>query len=437
MANERSASSGNLSWDGVEVNHQFSKGLRAERLLSAALAEAALRSCALFSVLRPASELAIARAFARMERYHARVHELQRDLPPRPGAARRLVVLRLPEVPLRVPRARAVQRAGSICARSSAATCSTMSDQFDGFALLDGDRRPQAVRVRRRGAGEPGGDSAARRATPRWREHRVVRRLAAEVLPQHPPTTAIPMRVLALSDEHEVPDVAAGGGPCGSRSLKARASASGAPGARSRSFAAPAAATGCAARADRGRGVRRRLARGDLRAALRCAEASAPCVGAPRSSRRSASCDVVVRSPGVSLYRPELRALRARGVPVTTATRCGWPSAAASGVIGVTGTKGKSTTAALAVPPRARGRARRVELAGNIGVPALDLLDARRPTLTVLELSSYQIADLAGGPEVAVVTNLFREHTDWHGSEQRYRADKLRLLRCRACARRC
>ena len=70
MANERSASAGNLHWDGVEVNHQFSKGLRAERLLAAAAAEAAGDTPRLFSILRPASELAIARAFARMERYH-------------------------------------------------------------------------------------------------------------------------------------------------------------------------------------------------------------------------------------------------------------------------------------------------------------------------------------------------------------------------------
>src|SRR5438477_374776 len=69
MANERSASSGNIDWQGVEVNHQFSKGLRAERLLQAALAEigAGVQS---FSVLRPASELAIARAFAGMAPYH-------------------------------------------------------------------------------------------------------------------------------------------------------------------------------------------------------------------------------------------------------------------------------------------------------------------------------------------------------------------------------
>ena len=140
-----------------------------------------------------------------------------------------------------------------------------------------------------------------------------------------------------------------------------------------------------------------------------------------------AACDVVVRSPGVSIHRPEMRALREAGTPVTTATALWLAERGGEGVIGVTGTKGKSTTAALACH-LARAAGRTAALAGNIGVPALDLLDGEAVDVTVLELSSYHIADLDTGPEVALVTNLFREHTDWHGSEESYRADKLRLL---------
>ncbi len=57
MANERSASAGNLTWNGVEVNHQFSKSRRAERLLADAVAEIQ-DAPQIFSILRPASELA-------------------------------------------------------------------------------------------------------------------------------------------------------------------------------------------------------------------------------------------------------------------------------------------------------------------------------------------------------------------------------------------
>ncbi len=138
-------------------------------------------------------------------------------------------------------------------------------------------------------------------------------------------------------------------------------------------------------------------------------------------------CDVVVRSPGVSIHRAELRALAEEGVPITTATSLWLAEHGAAGVLGVTGTKGKSTTAALTAH-LARAGGVRVALAGNIGAPALDLLEGAPVELTVIELSSYQIADLALGPELALVLNLFREHADWHGSEQAYREEKLRLL---------
>jgi UDP-N-acetylmuramoylalanine--D-glutamate ligase len=139
------------------------------------------------------------------------------------------------------------------------------------------------------------------------------------------------------------------------------------------------------------------------------------------------SCDVVVRSPGVPLRRAELRELGAAGVPITTPTALWLAEHGGEGVVGVTGTKGKSTTAAL-LHHLLQAAGRTVYLAGNIGVPALDLLDREPAEVTVLELSSYQIADLEKGPEVALFTNLYREHTDWHGSEEAYRADKLRLL---------
>jgi UDP-N-acetylmuramoylalanine--D-glutamate ligase len=138
-------------------------------------------------------------------------------------------------------------------------------------------------------------------------------------------------------------------------------------------------------------------------------------------------CEVVVRSPGVTIHRPEVQSLIGRGIVVTTATALWLAEREGRGVIGVTGTKGKSTTAALAAHLiRASGGS--VELAGNIGRPALDLLDSDPGVLAVVELSSYHVADLRIGPEVAAITNLFAEHVDWHGSEEVYRAEKLRIL---------
>jgi len=137
-------------------------------------------------------------------------------------------------------------------------------------------------------------------------------------------------------------------------------------------------------------------------------------------------CDVVVRSPGVSTHRPELQALRRHGVAVVTSTGLWLAEPRNVPVIGVTGTKGKSTTAALTAH-LLRGAGLVIELAGNIGRSAIELLGAPTPDCYVIELSSYQIADLECGVDVAVFTNLHPEHADWHCSTAQYYTDKLRL----------
>ena len=93
--------------------------------------------------------------------------------------------------------------------------------------------------------------------------------------------------------------------------------------------------------------------------------------------------------------------------------------------IAVTGTKGKSTTSRL-IHHMLRGAGRDVALIGNVGIAALGQTPGR--DLTVLELSSYQIADLQASPTIALVTNLYVDHTPWHGSVERYHSDKLRLI---------
>jgi UDP-N-acetylmuramoyl-L-alanine---L-glutamate ligase len=147
-----------------------------------------------------------------------------------------------------------------------------------------------------------------------------------------------------------------------------------------------------------------------------------------------ADCEVVVRSPGVSLHRPEVATLRAAGVTVTSGTRLWFAEHPDARAIGVTGTKGKSTTSAL-IAHLAAARGLRVQLAGNIGRPLADLLASPARTeadLWVLELSSFQTADLDASPSVGVLLNLYREHTDWHGTQERYWDDKLNLFGHRA-----
>lgn len=140
-------------------------------------------------------------------------------------------------------------------------------------------------------------------------------------------------------------------------------------------------------------------------------------------------CDVVVRSPGISRYRPEVERLAAAGVRLTTGTNLWFAENAGALTIGVTGTKGKSTTSAL-IAHLAGVVGLRVRLAGNIGRPLVDLLagDPDEVDLWVLELSSFQTSDLDASPSVGVLLNLYREHTDWHGTQERYWADKLALF---------
>jgi UDP-N-acetylmuramoylalanine--D-glutamate ligase len=152
-----------------------------------------------------------------------------------------------------------------------------------------------------------------------------------------------------------------------------------------------------------------------------------PVVARPPGSVDWAGVDAVVRSPGVPHRHPDLAAAAARGVTITTAMAVWLEDAAALPVLAVTGTKGKSTTAALAAGLlEAEGLT--VALAGNIGVPVTDLYGRPPCDAYVVEVSSYQAADVTTSPRVVVVTNLSPDHLDWHGGEDAYYRDKLRLV---------
>ena len=137
--------------------------------------------------------------------------------------------------------------------------------------------------------------------------------------------------------------------------------------------------------------------------------------------------DVVVKSPGISLYDA-----RGRGVTFTSLLNLWFVDRPACRTVCVTGTKGKSTTTAL-ITHILRGVGWNAVAAGNIGVPVTDLprtgLDA-----AIIEVSSYQAADFDGLCDLAVLTSLSQEHLDWHGGVETYQRDKLNLL---LHARRC
>ena len=133
---------------------------------------------------------------------------------------------------------------------------------------------------------------------------------------------------------------------------------------------------------------------------------------------------IVIKSPGISAYKPEITAAQARGTRFTSGTALWFSENPDARIVAVTGTKGKSTTTAL-IAHCARALGVRTALAGNIGLPLLEL-DGRKADLWAIELSSFQTGD-AGPVDLGVIVSLGEEHLDWHGTRERYVSDKLKL----------
>jgi len=162
-------------------------------------------------------------------------------------------------------------------------------------------------------------------------------------------------------------------------------------------------------------------------------EATAPAVDVVTAAPDAAALaqfEIVIKSPGISPYKsPAPEATRA-GVRFTSGTALWFAENPQARTICVTGTKGKSTVSAL-IAHILRRSGLRVALAGNIGLPLLEMLDQTghepAPDWWVIELSSFQTRDFDGAPTIAVINNLYEEHLDWHGSRERYVADKLAI----------
>jgi UDP-N-acetylmuramoylalanine--D-glutamate ligase len=137
--------------------------------------------------------------------------------------------------------------------------------------------------------------------------------------------------------------------------------------------------------------------------------------------------DVLVKSPGVPAEKPLAVAARERGVPVWSEIELGFRLLRPRPFVGVTGTKGKTTTVEL-LGEMFRAAGRPVAVAGNVGRP-LTSVDAPEDAWIVCELSSFQLEDVHELElEVAVLLNLEPDHLDRHGTFERYRDAKLRIF---------
>ncbi|MDR2902081.1 MAG: UDP-N-acetylmuramoyl-L-alanine--D-glutamate ligase [Lactobacillales bacterium] len=140
-------------------------------------------------------------------------------------------------------------------------------------------------------------------------------------------------------------------------------------------------------------------------------------------------CDIIIKSPGVSLYRPEIQEAMQKGIQVTSGSNLFYANRDKNiKIIAVTGTKGKSTTSSLIAHTLAHLGAN-VELGGNIGCPLVELMD-KKPQYIVVETSSYQCADLKADIDIAVLVSLYTAHVKWHdNSWEKYALDKFNMLK--------
>jgi UDP-N-acetylmuramoylalanine--D-glutamate ligase len=137
-------------------------------------------------------------------------------------------------------------------------------------------------------------------------------------------------------------------------------------------------------------------------------------------------CEVVVKTPGLSRYRPEVAQLEGLGIPVVGGLGLWLAEQDLQKVLCVTGTKGKSTTASL-TGHLLTGLGYRCLVGGNIGVVPYDPAERTDLDYWVIEVSSYQATDLPYTPPVTAVTSLHPDHLDWHAGVEQYYRDKLSM----------
>lgn len=128
--------------------------------------------------------------------------------------------------------------------------------------------------------------------------------------------------------------------------------------------------------------------------------------------------DYIIKAPGIPPVKE----------PVTTQTELFFGLCKGK-IVGVTGTKGKSTTSTL-IFEICKKAGLKVFLIGNIGKPALEILkkENSQDAVYIYELSSHQLHGLRKSPHVAVVLNVGTDHLDWHGSQDGYVSAKKNIV---------
>lgn len=139
--------------------------------------------------------------------------------------------------------------------------------------------------------------------------------------------------------------------------------------------------------------------------------------------------EFIVKNPGIMYNNPIVAKAIEKGIPVLTEVQLAY-EVAESPIIGITGTNGKTTTTTMIMEllnaKRSQGKA---FAAGNIGTPASQVAQmVTEEDAMVMELSSFQLMGITTfRPHIAVITNIYSAHLDYHGTRDEYVAAKMRL----------
>lgn len=149
--------------------------------------------------------------------------------------------------------------------------------------------------------------------------------------------------------------------------------------------------------------------------------------------------NLIFKTPGISSDLPEISRAKSLGSEVISQTSLFF-SLCKNPVVGVTGTKGKSTTTAL-IHTILTNSGKKAYLVGNIGPklggdsPLLCLDNATSDAIFIYELSSFQLEGITGSPNIAILLNIVPEHIDYHGGFEQYVRAKENITRYQDASR--
>lgn len=136
--------------------------------------------------------------------------------------------------------------------------------------------------------------------------------------------------------------------------------------------------------------------------------------------------DEIIISPGLAVETAEIQQAIAQGIPVISEIQL-LRRATDVPIVAITGSNAKSTVTTL-IGEMAHNAGKKVAVGGNLGRPALDLLNDN-PELLVLELSSFQLETTTDlNAEVAIILNMSEDHLDRHGTMEHYQNIKHRIF---------